>query len=912
MKPIQKHVGVANGQSSAHTPAGLCVQRHAPPRPVLSGTPNKGGRRPAVNAIAAAVAGILYGSSGGAVAQVAQLTEAPADTTAPSGEAALETIVVTGTTTNRTILNSSSDIIAINEEALAQKAPRSTDEVLELIPGFFVEDTAGAVSNNYSVRGLPGGGQQFVNWMEDGLMIAYPGTGNPDELFSYDINVLKAESVLGGISNVLLPNAAGASINWITRQPNFDKVESIVRVSATSYADRRVDLYYSAPLNSGLAFNVGGYLESNRGTRDASFTYSSYHLKAALEKKFDNGASVTLSAKIGDQHDPYYADMPFTLNNGKVGDLRGLNGLKDNIAGPAFGTIVIPGSCVLSCYRSFSLSKGIAAATHQIRLDLDLPLDGGWTVFAKAHLLTYNWDFNGVFPGSGSGNAGLDTANSYLNGGPGSPISGLLTKGAIAFPGATFGLKDLTNGSILSANNAAALNALNGNGLLQQTWLNHQDLSGRDFASNFGARWETGGDTIKNHLTVGGMYYRETRQNNQSSTAHVVNGVTSQSHIYDVVALNGAGNVIGSLTDHGLVSYGDWGTGINKDTVTSLSGYFNDELAFNDKLHIDFGVRVERYKDTESDGQSVAGPCPMGTFTCNGVTTGEFYGLNGQPWGSIFNGNYNVKSSSHGKAAESFGINYTLARNLAVYGQFEYGFQQNGGGDQVGSEPTGVYLYEAGVRYGSGLITGSLGVFRTELKNQNNGCFDPANPNFNCSINYDVVSSGVEYDFKAVPLYAVGINAWEMSFQGALQKPSVSSARVLEQLNGVTQSLTGYPDFNGKVVPRTPKILATIDEAYVAPGNLGRAYLRYRYQGAFYDDIGNGVKIPGYGTWGAGVVWNATQQLNLNLSVQNFTNKLGLTEGNPRQGLTQQVVNGSFYGRAIPGRNWLLSAALSF
>jgi outer membrane receptor for ferrienterochelin and colicin len=87
--------------------------------------------------------------------------------------------------------------------------------------------------------------------------------------------------------------------------------------------------------------------------------------------------------------------------------------------------------------------------------------------------------------------------------------------------------------------------------------------------------------------------------------------------------------------------------------------------------------------------------------------------------------------------------------------------------------------------------------------------------------------------------------------------------------------------------------------------------VRYRYQGAFFDDIGNGVKIPGYGTWGAGVVWNATQQLNLNLSVQNITNKLGLTEGNPRQGLTQQVVNGSFYGRAIPGRNWLLSVTLA-
>jgi len=34
--------------------------------------------------------------------------------------------------------------------------------------------------------------------------------------------------------------------------------------------------------------------------------------------------------------------------------------------------------------------------------------------------------------------------------------------------------------------------------------------------------------------------------------SHVINGVAPQSHIYDVVALNSAGTVVGNLTDHGL------------------------------------------------------------------------------------------------------------------------------------------------------------------------------------------------------------------------------------------------------------------------------------------------------------------------------------------------------------------------
>ncbi len=846
--------------------------------------------RAGISLLGAAIAAVLC--NGRTLAQ-----QAPA-----AGETALDEIVVTGTASkNRTVLTSSSDIVVIDEDALAIKAPRNGVEVLEMIPGMFVEATAGAVSNNYSIRGLPGGGQQFVNWMEDGLPIAYPGTGNQDELISYDINVQRVESVLGGISNVLLPNAAGASINWITRKPNFDREEAIVRASITSYADRRVDLYYSAPITKDWAFNFGGYLENNRGTRDAGFSYPTYHLKAQLEKRFDNGASIILSGKVGKQHDPYYADMPFTLVNGTVGNLQGLDGRKDNIAGPAFGNIGIPTSCLLGCYRNFSLENGIVAETQQVRLDLDIPVSDSLDVFAKAHYLKYDWDFNGIFPGSGSGNAGLDTANNYLNGGANSPIFGnLLQPGAALYPGTTFGLKDLQTGQVISSADVTTLNALNGNGLLQQTWLNRQELSGHDIASNFGARWTIDNGGLKNTLTVGAMYFKDNRFNNQSSVAHVINGVTRQSHIYDVVALNAAGNVVGTLTDHGLVSYGDWGTGITRDEFSSISGYFANEMTINDKLHIDFGARAERFKDTQSSGNNQ-----------NPVASGAFYGVTGTS-GNIWDGTYNVSSASHGKVAHSLGVNYTFSNNLAVFGQYGFGFQMNGGGNQDGSRPTSVVLYEAGVRYNAHGVSGSIGAFRTQLKNQSNGCFDPINPTLSCNINYDVVSKGIEYDLTFLPLHSIGINSWEMGAHGALQKPSVSSAKVFLFDNGVLQSLTNFTNFNGNVNPRTPKTLFSMDQAYVFPKSLGRAYVRYFYQGSFYNDIGNGVKIPGYGTWAAGIIWNVTPKLNVNFSVQNIGNTIGLTEGNPRQGLTQQVVNGSFYARSIAGRNEMLMIQYTF
>src|SRR5258708_4648124 len=107
----------------------------------------------------------------------------PAETQGASAAAAgqetsLGTIVVTGSTSKRTLLDASVDVTPVTAAELEQKAPRNTADVLQLIPGVFVESTAGPVSNNYSVRGLPGGGQTFITLVEDAMPILYVGGGD--------------------------------------------------------------------------------------------------------------------------------------------------------------------------------------------------------------------------------------------------------------------------------------------------------------------------------------------------------------------------------------------------------------------------------------------------------------------------------------------------------------------------------------------------------------------------------------------------------------------------------------------------------------------------------------------------------------------------------------------------------------
>jgi len=837
--------------------------------------------------IAAVVKSILLS----APTAMAQTAPAPGQEAPPAGEeSVLQEVVVTGTTSkDRTLLSASADITPISDAELAIKAPRSTDEVLEMIPGMFVEATAGAVSNNYSVRGLSGGGQSFISFEEDGLPVIYGGL-NPDELFSNDITIDRVEAVRGGSSGILTPNGAAATINFISRRPSFERPESLFRLSATTYREERADFYYSAPITTDLAFNVGGYVDSTRGTRDAGLTYQTYHVKGALEKRWDDGAYIRLGGKIGNQHDPYYADMPFRFGaDGKPRDAPGLDSLNDNIAGPAFANIGVPDSCATgNCIRTFSLAQGIYAQTSQIRLDAEVPIPNGVTLFAKAHYLDYTWDFNGVFPGSGTGNAGLTTAANYLNGGADSPIASLLALGRAAYPGATqFAFHDLTTGQIISASDTAALNALNGNGLMQQTWLNKQVVRGHDLAGNFGARWESGWSSVKNSLTGGGMYFVVQRYNDQSAVSHVINGVTAQSHIYDVVPLNSAGRVVGSLTDNGLVSYGDWGTGIWKDRTTSFSTYVNDELTLFDKWHVDFGARNENMHDDYFNGNTATGPVPAGS-----VGTG----LN--PVANLFDGTYTKASKKYNHTAVTAGLNYTFTSNFSAYVRYENGFQMNPGGGAPSNGPTVITLEEGGLRYqGYGLVS-TLVYFHTDFNNQSYQSPDPVNQAILDTFTADLRTNGVELDVAYAPIPMFRIDAF-----GVYQRPETASA----QINGVAK-----PEFNGRTTPHTPKLLYTIQPAFVFPDGKGQLYARFKYIGALYADAGNGLSLPGYGVVTVGATYNVTENLNVNVSADNLTNEIGLTEGNPRQGPTQTVANGFFYGRSIAGRNALLSITYRF
>ncbi len=821
-----------------------------------------------------------------------------ADTQPANGsDTTLDTIIVTGVTSQRTLLNSSVDVTPINPTEIEQKAPRSTVDVLQLIPGVFVESTAGPVSNNYSVRGLPGGGQTFISLQEDGMPVLYGGGGD-DEYFQNDITIDHVEALQGGSSSILGPNGAGMSVNFISRPLNFDEGEGIGKLMAATYGEQRADLYYSGPikaLGDGVAFMVGGYVDSNKGERSSPFTYSTYHIKGALEKKWDDGAFVKVTYKRWDEHDPYYADMPYRYVNGQVEGIPGLNTQYGNILGPGFANIGLPDSCATgNCFRDFSGSEGIHATGNQYRIDVNVPIGDQWSVFARSRFLQSNWDFNGIFPGSGAGgNQGLGSALSYLTPGAASPINSLLTAGLAAFPGAAqFGIRNLTTGQITPASNIAALNAISGNGLLQQTVLNHQYLATRDLGTDFGAKWNLEGNGWSNSLTVGGMYYRVRQSNDQSGVATLINGVSNSSTIYDIEALNAAGTPLGSLTNNGLESYGNWGQGIWTNTLNSFAEYFNDEMALLDKkLHIDFGLRHEDVNNVLYTGNYPATnpPVPAGL---PGVAP---------DLGQSFNGTFTRTQATTIPTSWTVGANYEILPSLSVYGRYANGNETNGGNNLTG--PTRLSLSEAGVRYAGYGLTGVLTYFHTNFNNQNYQYIQPNNPAIQGSVQANLRINGVDADLTYRPTLPA-FDAFSIRVNATYQQPKLAGVVTGEFINGQIVNNAAAAQYNGNYVQRTPQIMYAVQPTYDFPNRLGALYLRYEYTGKIYTDVGNGLALPGYGVLSVGSNVNFTDRINLNLNVWNVTNKLGLTEGNPNSGISETVgFTGYFYARGIAGTN---------
>jgi iron complex outermembrane recepter protein len=788
---------------------------------------------------------------------------------------ALEEVVVTGTTsTSRTVLTSSVALTVATREDLERKAPRSTAQALELVPGVFVEASGGEVSNNFSVRGLAGGGQQFIQLSEDSLPIFYTDALS-DTILKQELSIERLEAVRGGTSGILTVNGAGATINFLTRKPSDDPVRSL-QLTTSSYSTKRLDGFFSGPIDDNWAYSVGGFYRSADSPRDTGFTADKGGiLRAAIRRKFEDG-HLTLSVKAVDDQNTFLLPIPLR-NSQDPESIPGLSATDGTLIGPDVSRFTVRTTPTTGFdSKPVDLHDGVETRAMAYGYDFDKGIAEQVSIFARGRYTDFDNHFNSNFSFD---NASLQPAVDRLNPALRTDTALLLSR----FPGTTPAIRIVSTGEILST--PAQLNALNGNGLVAENVTAENRARVEEFVSDTGVRWET--DT--NSLTVGALYFHSNRYNDSVGASTYVSDVRDNSRRVDVVALNGAGQIVGYLTENGLVNYGTFGEGISRSDLDSISIYANNELRVGEKLRIDAGVRYENY-DFELQRSLGNGFTPLpGTQTDNIIANDGI----AQFGGASFSGNFERFDRTFNKVASTAGVSYLLTPNLAIYGRYARGFQAQGE-----NRPTDLDFAEGGIRFQTNRFHASLTAFHTLFKDflfSRQPAGAPREVNFVS----DIKVIGGEFDLGWTPL-----DWFRLQVNGVVQD---------SELDIQDDQGTGFAaTFDGNSPERTPPVNITITPSFLLPADRGEIYLTYRRIGRIFPDLANSIRLPGYDVLSAGVLYNWNQNIQLSLSVDNITNAVGLTEGNPRAGFIENTGSDYFFARPILGRNAIASVTVDF
>ncbi len=339
----------------------------------------------------------------------------------------LEAVVVTGTETPRTKLETSNATTVLSAADLVQAAPRSTTEALRYVPGFTrVESSGGEVNENYEMRGILG--IEYIMFLEDGMPV-FPTMHtffmNADNLFRIDQNIERMEVVRGAGSALFGSNTPGAIINLINHAGGPEAGGSLMAYGGTGGL-ARYDFNVNGPIGPDWRFNAGGFYRYNRGARFPGFPGTAGgQFKASITRNFTNGYFRT-SLKVIDDRNQFILDLPFLYpDSNNLKSYQNVPGFSDygsmntnegnNIAVPTpDGQLLLP------------LDHGLKTKAYWLTAAAGFNFAKGWNVDNSAQIMQDQQEWNAILPFDVQDAA--TAVNSYLTQYWGSYAFGVLQK----------------------------------------------------------------------------------------------------------------------------------------------------------------------------------------------------------------------------------------------------------------------------------------------------------------------------------------------------------------------------------------------------------------------------------------------------------------------------------------------------
>lgn len=793
---------------------------------------------------------------------------ATAEPVAPDGD----DIVVTGRAGagERTKLGTSYAITTLDNAQIRSRAPSSVTETLKSVPGFWVEASGGEGSGNVRARGIPVDGFGSINLLEDGLPVQHdPALGflNADQAFRLDESIERIEVVRGGPSSIFYSNAPGGVVNYITRKPG-DTVSGNARILYGPTAELfRFDGWVGTPLGDDWKLGIGGFYRNESGVRDPGFTGNKGgQIRADLSKDFGD-AAITVSYKYLDDSAIFYAGIPLTKD--ADGDIVGIAGFD-----PRYGTTASRATAALALRSAgstirFDNTKGTDVRLHQGSVLAEWEIGDDFRLTNNARFRDSFTVRNGVFPAS------VSTATAYIAANRAALLG--------AFPGAVDTALRYTD-----TGEAFDVAGQNGNGNVFLNAARPVTVDEREFLNDL--RLSKQFDLAGRHDVSVGGYFVKIRETFRRYSAVTLQDVSDDSRLLDFVALNAAGQVVGSLTQNGVARYGsEFANGLGDQTTWAV--YASDEWQITPAFRLDGGVRYEKVStDGAQEGSRTVNLGDPTTLADNTVLTGD--------------GVFTPYDRSYNRLGATIGADWQFAPEAGAFARFTSAFRLPSVGAFITNATATprvqrIELYEAGLKYSTPLVSVYATGFLTDFDSFSIGNFqfDPGTGGFTQQTVFtDTRAYGVEFEGVVRPA-----RWFDFTLQATYQEPEFRDLRFNE-----LQGTTLVPrDYSGNQLLRVPKLAMRATPAVTLIGDRLRVQMDVEHYTKRFSDAANTVKLPAYTVLNASARFNLTDRIALWAYGDNLTNTIGLTEGNPRAGeLTSGQANDLlFIGRPILGRN---------
>jgi outer membrane cobalamin receptor len=269
----------------------------------------------------------------------------------------LEEIVVTGTAAGSGVrkLEAGYSVTTLTAAALEQIAPKTTSEILNVVPGIWVESSGGVATSNVFVRGIPSTGDApFVTMQFNGVPVY--GANSPSfmdqlALVRLDETISTVEAVNGGPASVFSDGQTGLTTDLVLKE-GHDTTEGEFKVTGANYGLARLDAEMSGKIAEDLYYMIGGYVLSGDTVRKAGFdTEKGNQFTVNISKYFDGG-KLNVYARYTDDHGEWFLPFAATVPGLNVGTYNQLNNYN------RYATIIVPGSAGSGATETVDLADG--------------------------------------------------------------------------------------------------------------------------------------------------------------------------------------------------------------------------------------------------------------------------------------------------------------------------------------------------------------------------------------------------------------------------------------------------------------------------------------------------------------------------------------------------------------------------